>query len=141
MGNFDDTDDPGSTLAIDNSDPVNPTPNCCTKCTGDHTNNVFWRTGAPGFPGKCILDELDFAQLFLVLERYPGAKKDLLRITDDPVLIQLANETKPAGTELEDDQKAADMINKGRGKGPGTLPYYTIMHGNTDGSITGRRSK
>ena len=128
------TDFSDAPLAIDNSDPINQ-PNCPTKCTGDHTNNMFWREGAPGFPGQCILDQMDFEQLFVVLQRVPSAAEHLRRITSDEKLLTLAREVKLADSELADDQKAADMVNKGRGTGAGTLPFYTVLRGNSDGSI------
>lgn len=125
-------------LAIDNSDPINLTgQNGCplvSKCTGNHTNNIFWREGAVGYPGQCILDSMDFEQLFIVLQRVPHAGDHLRRITNDPVLLQFANEVKLADSELADDQKAADLLNKGCGK-TGTLPFYTVLKGNSDGSI------
>ena len=129
-------------LAIDNSDPINPTSDCfgfVSKCTGNHSNNMFWREGAPGYPGQCILDQMDFEQLFLVLSRVPTAGEHLIRITNDPVLLRLARETKLGIPEYEDDQRAADMINKGKGTGAGTLPYYTVIGGNVDGSIIGKK--
>lgn len=127
-------------LAIDNSDPINK-PNCPTKCTGDHTNNIFWREGAPGFPGQCILDQMDFEQLFVVLQRVPQAAADLRRITNDPKLLTLANTIPLSVSYQEDDQRAANMINKGRGTGAGTLPYYTVLRGNVGGNVLGKGGK
>ncbi len=121
-------------LAIDNSDPINYV-NCPTKCTGDHTNNMFWREGAPGYPGQCILDVMDFEQLFIVLQRVPNAGKHLRRITNDTAILTLAREVRLADSEQADDQRAADLINKGRGKGAGTLPFYTVLRGNLGGNI------
>ena len=127
-------------LAIDTSDPVNP---CyregVTVCTGDHTNNIFWREGAPGYPGQCILDQMDFEQVFIVLQRVPNAGDHIRRITNNQKLLTLANEVPIAGSEQADDQKAADLINKGRGPISNTIPYYTVMFGNTGGNITGRQ--
>ncbi len=121
-------------FSIDNSDQINPCPSV-SKCTGNHVDNMFWREGAPGYPGQCILDQMDFEQLFLVLSRVPLAGDHLRRITNDPVLIRLANETKLTIPEQADNQRAADMINKGRGTGAGTLPYYTVLRGNSGGDI------
>lgn len=122
------SDDP---LAIDNSDPVTP-PGCCTACTGDHQNNMFWREGAPGYPGHCLLDQMDYMQVFVALQRIPKAREDLLRITDNKKLIRLAKTTRLSESYQADDQRVADRINAN------TLPFYTVMYGNTGGNVTGR---
>jgi hypothetical protein len=114
---------------LDLSIDVNPEKNCCTKCSGDPNNNI-WFEIRPGRPGRCILDELTYEQVWLVLLRNPNAKKDLLKITTDATLIQLANNVNLEVDELDDDQKVENMINK-----QGTLPYYTLFRGNIDGSI------
>jgi hypothetical protein len=69
---------------------VNPDAAHCTLCTGDTSNNIFFVPRAPGFPGRCVLDELTFEQVESVLQRVPCAKKDLMRITDDPILLAMA---------------------------------------------------
>lgn len=114
------------------SDDVNPEKGKCTVCDGDRTDNIWFEPGPPGFPGRCILDELTFEQVYYVLQRVPQAKPDLLRITSDPVLIQLANDSRLITDEIESGQKATDLINR-----QGTLPFYTLMRGNLDGSIIG----
>ena len=139
QGGFEQVDDFSDIpLAVDNSDPINTTGiNGCplvSVCTGDHSNNIFWREGAPGYPGQCILDSMDFEQLFVVLQRVPQAAEHLRRITSDQRLLKFANEVPLADSELADDQKAADLINKGRGN-TGTLPFYTVLRGNSDGTI------
>jgi hypothetical protein len=75
----------------------------------------------------------------MVLQRVPRARADLLKITKDPILLELATYSKLIVDPLDDDKKAADLINKGRGTGAGTLPYYTLLGGNIDGSVTGSR--
>lgn len=115
-------------------DDLNPpeTRNCCSLCQGDEKDNIFSVPRAPGFPNRCILDELTFDQLYTVLLRNPNAKRDLLRITSDPLLISLANEVKLIADPLEDDKIVEKMIN-----GKGTLPFYTQFRGRPDGSIGG----
>ena len=104
-------------------DDVNPNYQTCTVCNGDTTNNV-WFAG-----GKCKLDQLTFEQVYFVLQKNPKAKADLLRITTDPTLIQLANETRPINQDAIDDRRAEKIINGN------TLPFYTVLRGNTDGSV------
>jgi hypothetical protein len=114
------------------SDDVNPNYQTCTVCNGDKSDpcNVWYVNGV------CKLDQLTYCQVWAVLERVPRAKADLLKITTDPTLISLANDSRLVSDEIESDQAAADMINKGKGTGAGTLPFYTVLRGNTDGSIT-----
>ena len=116
---------------------VNPFRGHCTLCTGDTVHNIWYQPPPPGFkgPGRCILDELTFQEVYFVLLRNPSAKKDLLRITHDPDLISLANQSSLVQDPLEADLRATNLINKG----PHSLPVYTLFHGNLDGSITGRK--
>ncbi len=111
------------------SDAVNLDPNNCTVCDGDTTDNIWFQLRAPGFPGKCKLDDLTYEQVHAVLERVPQARAHLLKITSDPVLIRLANTTRLRVAEIESNKAATDRINAN------TLPYYTVLRGNTDGSV------
>lgn len=121
---------------IDFSTNVNPTPYECTFCTGDTDNNMFFVMGAPGYPGQCRLDQMTFEQIYLLLERNPDAKRDLLKITTDPILMTLANETKMCNNEQIEDNRAMDLINKGTADGPDrTLPLYTLFKGNLGGGF------
>jgi hypothetical protein len=101
---------------------VNPNKNCCTVCTGDKTDNVWYVNG------KCKLDELTYEQVWIVLLRNPNAKADLQRITSDPTLLQLAANTSLIQDEIESDQQAAKRIN-------GPAPYFYAIKGNIAGSI------
>jgi len=104
-------------------DRINKNWNCCTLCQGDKSNNIYFQNG------KCKLDEISWEELYLTLRKIPQAKADLMRITSDPILLQLARETRLESDELEDDKAAADRINKDN-----TLPFYTIFRGNIDGT-------
>lgn len=112
--------------------PINPNHNCCTKCTGDKTNNMFWQPGPPGYPGKCKLDLMTYGQLWAVLTRTPQAKKDLLKITDDPILIMMANNIPVTESDWEDGARVEKRLNAN------SLPYYYQMMGNIDGTPNGR---
>lgn len=103
------------------SDNVNDNYQTCTVCTGDKTDNVWYVNG------QCRLDQLTYDQVHYILQKNPKAKGDLLRITNDPNLIRLANETRPINQEQLDDQRAAKLINGN------TLPFYTVLRGNLDG--------
>ena len=111
---------------------VNPNPNCCTLCTGDTTNNVFFVPRAPGYPGKCMLDEMTFEQVSLTIQRVPGAKEDLMRITDDPLLLAMARNSQLVVDPIDEDEQMRKRLHRN------SLPYYTVFAGNTDGSPNGR---
>ena len=111
-------------------DRVNPNHNCCTVCNKDTSNNIFFVPRAPGYPGRCILDEMTFEDVHRALTTIPKAKEDLLRITDDPELRDMAMESKLVQSDADDNKVATDLINK-----RGTLPFYTVLRGNTDGTI------
>jgi hypothetical protein len=111
------------------NDPVNPWKTVCTVCTGDYQNNIWYQARADGFAGRCILDELTYADVYDVLLRVPGAAEDLARITSDPRLLMLAREVKVMVPEITESERVAKRIN---GSAP---PFYTVLRGNTDGSV------
>jgi hypothetical protein len=110
-------------------DAVNPTYPETTVSNGNTANNMWFREGAPGYAGQCILDTLTYEQVIGVLERVPGAGKDLLKITNDPCLVELANKVGLIVPEQEQNQQVMDRL------GNRNIPYYTIFRGNIDGSI------
>lgn len=108
--------------------PVNPDYPCSTVCTGDTSNNIWFEPGPPGFPGKCKLDLLTYEQVIAVLQRVPCARRDLLRITTDPCLVELANKVPLLVPEQEENKAVADRLMRN------SLPFYTLLRGNIDGS-------
>lgn len=72
---------------------------------------------------------MTYEQVYEVLQRVPTAKRDLLKITDDPILIQLAETTKLKVPP----QDAADQLQKKMNSR--TLPFYTVLKGNVGGGI------
>jgi hypothetical protein len=120
--------DPYSTEFSPNS-PCNPNRHSCTLCTGDKTNNIFFTSKAPGFPGRCILDEMSFDDVYWVLQKIPQAKADLIRITSDPTLLALAKDTGLIESPLDESERLAHRENAT------ALPFYTMFRGNIDGSI------
>lgn len=109
--------------------PCNPSPNECTLCTGDATNNVWSVPRAPGFPPRCLLDELTYQQVYDLLRRIPEAKEDLFRITNDPCLIRLAQTTKLDQLEQIDAENSAQRVNDQ------TLIYWQKFRGNLTGGF------
>jgi hypothetical protein len=109
--------------AINKCDPCNS--GHASLCTGDLVDNIWYQDGV------CKLDQLTYDQVEFVLLRNPDAKRDLLRVTSDPTLIQLAHETGLVADEIEDGMIAYRIINNPKQ----TLPFYTVLRGNIDGTI------
>lgn len=104
-------------VSVDMAEDVNPNYQKCTVCTGDISNSIWYVNG------QCKLDQMTYDVVWGVLQRVPGAKADLLRITSNPTLIFLANESELLTPVLEQDAYAAKRINAN------TLPYYTVFRG------------
>jgi len=103
-------------------DPCAPS----TRCDRDTANNVWVEHGVgPGdclTPGVCLLDSMNDCDIIYVLERNERARADLLRVTSDPHLIDLANQVQrlPLG---EEEDALMNMLNNE------PLPLYTHFHG------------
>lgn len=91
---------------------------CPTLCDGDTTNN-HWFT-----EGVCILDTLSPRQVNYILEHNEVARADLLRVTTNPDLIDMANSVPRLPTTEEDDE-----LMKVQAKQT-PLPFYQIFRGN-----------
>lgn len=108
---------------------VNPDATKCTLCTGDKTNNIFYVPRAAGYPWRCVLDELTYEQVASVIQRVPGAKEDLMRITDDPILLAMARDLELVESPIEENERMRKRLHAN------SLPMYTVLKGNIDGSI------
>ena len=120
---------PGQSWEYDPDDPVNPNPNSCTLCTGDTSNNVFFTPRAPGYPGRCVLDELSYEQVARTIMKVPGAKEDLMRITDDPRLLTLARESRLIEDPIDEDERMRKKLHEN------SLPFYTVFRGSMGGGF------
>lgn len=102
----------------------------CTKCDRDRTNNVWVERGNnPGSenaPGICLLDTLTEAQVIDIVERDERARKDLLRVTSDPRLLEIAAKTKRLTTAEEADLQQK-WVNKN--EAPAGNPFYAVFRG------------
>lgn len=102
----------------------------CTKCDRDRTNNVWVERGNnPGSenaPGICLLDTLTEAQVIDIVERDEQARKDLLRVTSDPRLLEIAAKTKRLTTSEEADLQQK-WVNKN--EAPAGNPFYAVFRG------------
>lgn len=110
-----------------------PDPNCqaldpgcgaaTTKCNRDRTNNVWVEGGNPetGEGGVCLLDTVTECQVIWILERDERARDDLLRVTDDPRLLELASTIARLPTN-EDPAPVKGMTNT-------DVPFYSAFRG------------
>lgn len=113
----------------DMAEDVNPEKNCCTMCSGVTQDNVWFQLRAPGFAGRCILDELTYDQVYDVLLRNPNAARDLARITNNPKLLSLAREVKLIQSDQDEGEKVQQRLDAN------SLPFYTVLRGNGDGTV------
>lgn len=120
-------------------DPCAP-PRKCTKCDlyvpgtpnvwverGGVSANLF-ATETPDYsvPGICALDTLCEAQIINIIERDDKARADLLKVTSDPRLRQLALTVPKLPTqELVD----AEQLNQNRPNEPSSIPFYAVFRG------------
>jgi len=110
--------------------PIIPNPECppppCTKCDRDKTNNVWVEGHDPekGVPGICLLDTLEDYQVIDVLQRDERARQDLLRVTSDPHLLDLAVKIPRFPTTEEGDELQKDF-----GNTTSASPFYSIFRG------------
>jgi hypothetical protein len=107
--------------------PVTP----CTKCdlyrVGD--KNVWVERGEgpsdASCPGICLLDTMSEDQVIYSLEHDEKAREDLLKVTTDPRLIELAQTIPRLPVVDEADAVQADL---GRDTA-GAIPFYAVFRG------------
>lgn len=103
-----------------------PTPVRKTYCDGDTTNNL-WVERDPNSPdaiGICLLDTMSEPQIINSLQRSCQARVDLLRVTTDKHLRELALTTPPLPTQEEMDQDQR-LLNRDAE----SIPLYTQFRG------------
>lgn len=106
----------------------------CTKCDGNRANNVWVERGPnPGDEdriGICLLDTMSEAQVIYSVQRNDRARADLLRVTTDPRLLEIAR-TVPRLTTVElSDEEQRDM---NRANTAASIPFYAIFQGRLPG--------
>lgn len=115
----------------DDCPPCKELPPCSTAphslCNLDRRNNV-WVEGpvdpVTGQGGVCILDTLCREQIIYCIERDDKARADLVKVTSDPRLLELAATVKRLDEhEYEDELMFASNSNKA------SLPFYTAFRG------------
>lgn len=110
-------------------EPVNKDPYGTSVANLDRTCNMFWREGQNGFAGSSPLDLMTYGQVAYILRRNPRAKADLLRITDDPCLVALANSVALSIPDDVENQTAVDRLQAN------SLPFYAVFKGNPSGTL------
>lgn len=103
-----------------------------TKCDlyrqGDQ--NVWVERGSSSVdvdcPGVCMLDTMTDAQVIYVVERDQKAREDLVKVTSDPHLLQMAENIARLPTQQDDDRLQSDM---NRNHAPASTPFYALFRG------------
>lgn len=89
-----------------------------TKCDRDRTNNV-WVEGE-----VCLLDTLGRANIVAILQADQRAREDLLRVTSDAELLDLARTVPLLPSESE-----GDRVQKELNRSADSIPFYTVFRG------------
>lgn len=111
--------------ADQSTDPCGePTTTRKTYCDGDTTNNLWLEKGEPGAIGICMLDTMKECQVIDVISRNDRARADLLRVTTDPHLQELARTVPRLSSE-----EPADVLQSSVNKNAESIPFYTIFKG------------
>ena len=77
-------------------------------------------------PGVCMLDTMNDEQIIYTLERDNQAREDLLKVTTDPHLLELAKTIPPLPVVEEADVEQA-LLNQPNNSG--SIPFYSIFRG------------
>lgn len=96
-------------------------------CDLDRRNNIWVEGGDPAQgTGICLLDSMTSDQVVYTLQHNPKAKADLLRVTSDPNLHELAEKVELFPTAVEAD---ALQTETNRNNDAGSIPFYAIFRG------------
>jgi hypothetical protein len=77
-------------------------------------------------PGVCMLDTMDDCQVIYTLERDDKARMDLVKVTTDPHLLELAA-TVPRLPAVE--EADAEQAQYNRTHEAGSIPFYALFRG------------
>jgi hypothetical protein len=105
-------------------DPCPPAP--CTLCDQAWLDNVWVERADPTAVGVCLLDTLTEDQVINIIERDDKARADLLRVTSNQRLLELARII-PRLPEVEECDREQTLAN--RSGTPASIPFYAIFRG------------
>lgn len=100
-------------------------PNCFRSlCTGPRAGNVWVEgdVGPDGTGGICLLDTMELPQIINSIQRDDQARSDLLKITDNEYLLNLAHTLPPLPKVNEGDVLQKEMNQN-------SIPFYSIFRG------------
>jgi hypothetical protein len=94
-----------------------------TRCNRDRVNNVWIEGGNPetGEGGVCLLDNMTDQQIIWIIERDERAREDLIRVTDDVHLQEIARSIARLPTR-DDPEPVRGMTNT-------SVPFYSAFGG------------
>jgi len=108
--------------------PTPPTTKCDRYVAG--SKNVWVERGCSpndvNAPGVCMLDTMSDDQIIYSLERDEQARMDLLQITTDPHLLELANTIPRLPVVEQTDVEQAEL---NQPNNSGSIPFYSIFRG------------
>lgn len=109
-------------------DPVCPPESKPTKCDlfrpGD--KNCWVEKGDETARGVCMLDTMEECQIIYAIQRDERARADLLRVTSDERLRELAT-TVPRLPKVEEEDAQQALVN--RPNSAESIPFYAIFRG------------
>ena len=97
-----------------------------TKCDADTTDNLWVERADPSRIGICLLDTMSEAQVIHSVERNDVARADLLRVTTDERLLEIARMTPRLPTTEQADEIQSDV---NRNNTAASSPFYGIFRG------------
>lgn len=113
---------------------VTATTTAVTKCDADRANNVWVERGPnPGDElrvGICLLDTMSEEQVIYSVQRDDRARADLLRVTTNARLLEIARTVPRLPTVELVDEEQRDM---NRPNTAASIPFYSIFQGRPPG--------
>lgn len=98
-----------------------------SNCDCDRTNNMWFEgENANKGVGICLLDTWSDEQIIYSLQHNPNAARDLLKITANPRLRELAMTVPLLSGEREGDREQREG---NRNNEAGSIPFYAIFRG------------
>lgn len=101
-----------------------------TMCNADTTDNVWVERGDADAIGICLLDTMTEDQVIYSVQRNDRARADLLRVTTNPRLLEIARTVPRLPTVELADEEQKDI---NRPTTAASIPFYAIFQGRPPG--------